>query len=444
MQYFIEANFDCANLRNYIRLSVRNESIIQCMRTILHCDANNFYASVECMLDSSLKGKAVAVCGDPAKRHGIVLAKNELAKSYGVKTAETIHSAMSKCPNLVLVPPHFEKYVEISDKIFDIYTQYTDKVEPFGIDECWLDVTGSLKLMGSGKEIADKIRERVKREIGITVSVGVSFTKVFAKLGSDMKKPDATTVISKDDFKQTIWPLPVGELLMIGKKTQAKLQSMGVNTIGDLANTDIGVLRAKFGINGDKLRSYAMGEESSDVREYYNGTVHKSVGNSTTMPRDVSDKDECVSVISMLCETIAGRLRKGGYFAQGVSLSLRYNDLTHMSKQAVIPSPTHNSAKLREYAAALLDKCYNPERDLPLRGIGVAAFSLTNESAGVQLNMFDNPQADERIERLDKTIDKIRSKYGFNSIKYASSIKDAVLCYDLEDGDDDGYIPFKK
>ncbi len=212
------------------------------MRKILHCDANNFYASIECMLDPTLKDKYVAVSGNPDKRHGIILAKNQKAKECGVKTGDVIWEAKRKCPNLVLVPPQFDKYVYYSNKIFDIYCQYTDRVEPFGIDECWLDVTGSMRLFKSATAIADELRERIKKEIGITISVGVSFNKIFAKLGSDMKKPDATTLISPDNFKSKVWPLDVSDLLMIGRKTEAKLKGLGINTIGDLANTNVDVL----------------------------------------------------------------------------------------------------------------------------------------------------------------------------------------------------------
>ena len=293
------------------------------MKTILHCDANNFYASVECLDRPDLKNKPVAVCGDAEKRHGIILAKNDIAKKAGVKTAETINSARNKCPDLVLVSPHFEKYVAVSDSIFDIYKQYTDKVEPFGIDEGWLDVTSSSRLFGDGVKIANELRARVKKQIGLTISVGVSFTKIFAKLGSDLKKPDATTLISPQNFKQLIWPLPASEMLMVGGRTYAALLSLGIRTIGDLACADETLLTQKLGVNGAKLRSYANGEEGEDVREYYNGRVHKSIGHSTTMPKDVTSRDECAAVIFALSEMVAARLRKSKSTAAGVSVSLR-------------------------------------------------------------------------------------------------------------------------
>lgn len=248
------------------------------MRRILHCDANNFYASVECMLDESLRDKYVAVSGNPDKRHGIILAKNQKAKAMGVKTGETIWEAKKKCPELVLVPPQFDEYVKISNRIFDIYCQYTDRVEPFGIDECWLDVTHSTKLFKSAENIAEELRQRIKSEIGITISVGVSFNKIFAKLGSDMKKPDAVTIIDEDNYKQKVWPLDVGDLLMIGRHTQEKLRKIGINTIGDLANAPLKILTDKFGILGEKMRQNANGENDEPVRFYYERPVPKSIG----------------------------------------------------------------------------------------------------------------------------------------------------------------------
>lgn len=407
------------------------------MKTILHCDANNFYASVECLNNPALKGKPVAVCGDPDKRHGIVLAKNEIAKSYGVRTAEVIWKARGKCPDLLLVPPHYEKYVEISNKIFNIYTQYTDKVEPFGIDECWLDVTSSTKLFGSGEKIADELRSRIKKEIGITISVGVSFTKIFAKLGSDMKKPDATTVITPENFREKIWPLPAGDMLMIGGKTYQTLQKLGIKTIGDLAEADTSLLKAHIGINGVKIQQYARGEEGEDVREYYNGRVHKSIGHSTTMSHDVTSPDECRAVIATLSEMVAGRLRKGNFRAGGISVSLRYNDLTHKSRQCLISPPSDSAVRIAEESFRLFNTFYKEGRDKPLRGIGVATFNLSGDDEGVQLNLFD--VTDEKTESLNKSIDKIRSKYGFNAIKSAALIKNTCLC---DCHDDDGFLPF--
>ncbi|MDE6361912.1 MAG: DNA polymerase IV, partial [Clostridia bacterium] len=325
------------------------------MKKILHCDANNFYASVECMLDPSLKDKYVAVSGNPDKRHGIILAKNQKAKECGIKTGEVIWEAKRKCPQLVLVPPQYDKYVYYSDKIFDIYCQYTDRVEPFGIDECWLDVTGSMRLFKSATAIADELRERIKKEIGITISVGVSFNKIFAKLGSDMKKPDATTLISPDNFKKKVWGLDVGDMLMIGRKTADKLKALGIVTIGDLANTNPKILTDKFGINGQKMYDNANGVNDEEVRLYYDKHIPKSVGNSTTMPKDVTSRDEVKAVIMALSEMVAVRLRKHGFVAGGIHLGVRYNDLTYMGKQTKLPFKINSASCLCDMAMDIYD-----------------------------------------------------------------------------------------
>lgn len=408
------------------------------MKTILHCDANNFYASVECFLNPALKDKFVAVSGNPEKRHGIILAKNQAAKNMGVKTGETIWQARQKCPELICVPPHFDLYVEFSNRIFDIYSQYTDRVQPFGIDECWLDVSGSLKLFGSGEKIADTIRERVKKEIGITVSVGVSFTKVFAKLGSDMKKPDATTVITPDDYRQKVWPLECADMLMIGRRTAAKLNKIGIYTIGDIAKADVNTLSSLLGINGVKLYESANGIENEEIRHSYEKYIPKSVGNSTTLPVDVTSPDQIKSVFTALCEMVTTRMRRYGFFGKGISVAVRYNDLSWESRQKAIPA-TDNAFTLCDYALALFSQMYSYGKDLPVRGLAVGAFDLFTRDSVVQASIFDDITADE--SRLGDAVDKIRCKYGYKSLLSASVLKNAFICDGLEDSD---FLPFKK
>ncbi|MEG2454505.1 MAG: DNA polymerase IV, partial [Clostridia bacterium] len=286
-------------------------------RVILHCDMNNFYASVECVLNPELQGKPVAVCGDPKKRHGIVLAKSQSAKKFGVKTGDAVWQAIKKCPNLIVVAPHHEEYVRYSEIVFKIYTTITDRVESFGIDECWLDVTESIKMFGSGEKIADMLRERVKKETGLTISVGVSFTKIFAKLGSDYKKPDATTVITRENYKQLVWPLPILELLMIGKSSAERLKKLNINTIGDLAKTDRTLLNRHFGIVADKMIDNASGIEREEVKLYYDNHIPKSVGHGTTTSKDITNVDSAKVVIYALSEMVATRLRKYGLLAGG-------------------------------------------------------------------------------------------------------------------------------
>ena len=407
------------------------------MRKILHCDANNFYASIECMLDPTLKDKYVAVSGNPDKRHGIILAKNQKAKECGVKTGDVIWEAKRKCPNLVLVPPQFDKYVYYSDKIFDIYCQYTDRVEPFGIDECWLDVTGSMRLFKSATAIADELRERIKKEIGITISVGVSFNKIFAKLGSDMKKPDATTLISPDNFKTKVWPLDVSDLLMIGRKTEAKLKGLGINTIGDLANTNVDVLISKFGINGQKIYDNANGNNSEEVRLYYDKHIPKSIGNSTTMPKDVVLRDEAKSVIMALSEMVAIRLRKYGFIAGGVHLGMRFNDLSYVGKQSKLPYKINSASSICDFAMEIY---YSFQHTLPLRLLSVTTFDLSKGEEMQQLSLFDDERV-EKLRRIDASLDKIREKYGYNALKSASLLEYPFVTDGLEDSD---FLPFKK
>lgn len=394
----------------------------------MHCDANNFYASVECALNPGLRAKFVAVSGDPEKRHGIILAKNTAAKACGVKTGETIWQAKLKCPQLICVPPHFDKYVEYSRRIFSIYTQYTQRVEPFGIDECWLDVTDSLKLLGSGEKIAEELRERIKREVGVTVSIGVSFTKVFAKLGSDMKKPDAVTVITPENFKSKVWGLDASEMLMVGRRTAAKLAGVGIHTIGDLANADERVLHRMLGVNGDKLQSEARGEGSDDVRLSYETDDPKSIGNSTTLPRDIVTREEVESVVTALAEMVATRLRKHGFVGRGIAVGIKYSDLTGEGKQRII-ADTDSAAAIAREAMATIDAIYSFGADMPIRALSVTVYDLTASDAATQTSMFDK-DADKQ-HRLGKTLDTIRSKYGYLSIRSASVLANAPLCEGL-------------
>ena len=279
-------------------------------RVILHSDLNAFYASVECLDHPELQGKPVAVCGDPAARHGIVLAKNQIAKTKGVQTGQAIWQAKMQCRDLVVMAPHYDRYLELSSAVRDIYISYTDQVEPFGLDECWLDVGGSASLFGDGKSIADDIRNRVKRELGLTVSVGVSFNKIFAKLGSDYKKPDATTVISKENYRSLVWSLPVSDLLYVGPATTKKLRRFDVNTIGDLAQSKQEFLHAILGKVGIMLWRFANGKDSSGVSTYYSIPPIKTIGISTTAPRDLVSEDDIKITLYALCESVAARLRE--------------------------------------------------------------------------------------------------------------------------------------
>ncbi|MDE6189058.1 MAG: DNA polymerase IV, partial [Clostridia bacterium] len=408
------------------------------MRRILHCDANNFYASVECMLDPTLKDKAVAVSGNPDKRHGIILAKNQKAKACGIKTGEVIWEAKRKCPDLVLVPPQYDKYVEFSNKIFDIYCEYTDRVEPFGIDECWLDVSGSMRLFPSAEHIADELRSRIKKEIGITISVGVSFNKIFAKLGSDMKKPDATTVIDENNYKDKVWSLDIGDLLMIGRHTAQKLKNVGINTIGDLANTNPKILVDKFGVNGQKMYENANGINDEPVRLYYEKHIPKSIGNSTTLPKDLTSRSEAKAVIMALCEMVGVRLRRHGFIAGGLHLGVRFNDLNFIGKQVKLPMKINSANTLCDYAMKIYDTL---KLHLPIRLLSVSAYDLSSDDENVQLSMLEDVERNDKLARLDKSLDEIRDKYGYEALKSASLLEYPFITDGLVDSD---FQPFKK
>lgn len=408
------------------------------MSVILHCDANNFYASVEMMLNPELKGKPIAVSGNPEKRHGIILAKSELAKKCGVKTGEPLWQAKQKCPNIIFVPPHFDEYVEISNKLFKMYCEYTDRVEPFGIDECWLDCTESTNLFGSGEQIAEALRKRVKDEIGITISVGVAFTKIFAKLGSDYKKPDAVTVISKDNYKNIVWELPVSDLLMVGRQTAKFFKRLNINTIGDLANFNVEALQKHIGINAKKLHCYANGIEIDTVRLAEEKQTPESIGNSTTTPFDITNISEAQAVITSLAEMVAIRLRKHKLVANGIGVSVRYNSLDNISKSNLINYSTCNAKDIADEALKLLLQIYTFGKDAPIRQLGVYTYKLESEEIR-QISFFDEPH--EKVENLEKSIDHIREKYGQTILKKGIVAKHEVLCDGLVDKE---FKPFKK
>lgn len=392
------------------------------MRTILHCDCNNFYASVECLYHPELRGKPVAVCGDQEARHGIVLAKNYAAKRYGIKTGNPIWMARQLCPDIVILPPHYELYMHHSELARRIYADYTDRVEPFGLDECWLDVTGSTGLFGDGLQIADALRRRVKEELGITISVGVSFNKVFAKLGSDMRKPDATMVIPADGWKSIVWPLPVSDLLYAGPATTKLLRRYGIRTIGDLARADPYSIKSRLGKCGVILQAYAQGLDRSAVSPAGSVPVVKSIGNSTTMPRDMEDGDGLRIILYILCESVAERLRAQGLRCSTVQVSLRGTDLAWRERQTRLPAPTCTSQNIYDAAYRL----YLENADGPLRSIGVRASQL-DHWGHIQTLLLEDAARTQRMETLDHTVDDIRRRYGHDSIRRGIVLTDPSL-----------------
>ncbi len=379
-------------------------------KIFLHSDLNNFFASVECLYDPSLRDKPVAVCGNPEARHGIVLAKNMLAKKKGVKTGEALWQAKEKCPDLVFVKPHYDRYLKFSELAQEIYKEYTDLIYPYGIDEAWLDVTSSTGLFGSGEKMANEIRERIKYELGITASIGVSYNKVFAKLGSDMKKPDATTVITKENFKEKVWPLPVSDLLFVGSSTKKKLNLYSIKTIGDLANCDTKLLLSLLGKNGIMLQNFANGHEYADDVPYLQEPAIKSIGNSTTTPRDLITDEDVRIVLYVLCESVAGRMRDHDFACRTVQIYIRNKDLRSYLRQGPLEFPTQNSYMLFDKAFSLYKQYHNGD---PIRSIGVRACNLFVQSH-VQLSFYPDEAQNERRYQLECAIDKIRSRFGRN------------------------------
>ncbi|MHB8962670.1 MAG: DNA polymerase IV [Saccharofermentanales bacterium] len=402
---------------------IRTEEPDGCDRVILHCDLNNFYASVECLFRPELKDLPVAVGGSVEKRHGIVLAKNQKAKAFGVKTAEPIWQAKAKCPGLVIVPPDMAKYVKYSELVVNIYERYTDMIEPFGIDECWLDVTGSTLIMGDGPTIADNIRDTVRRELGLTVSVGVSWNKVFAKLGSDMKKPDATTVITRENYKDLVWTLPVEDLLFVGRKTAGRLRRIGVSTIGRLAALDEAFLIRDFGKWGQTLWAFANGMDAGLVDKEWESVKAKGIGNSTTTPHDVMDYEDAKTVLAGLAESVARRMRAHGVRGRTIALSMRTCDLEHSERQRAMAAATCVSGDLLEAAMALLRENWKPGRSKPLRSLGIRVSSLEDDHSPVQLTLFDRPGHPDKREDIEKAIDRIRERYGDDSVLRALMVK---------------------
>ena len=379
---------------------VRVCEVVGLERVILHCDANSYYASVECLYTPSIRHLPVAVGGDVSARHGIILTKNQLAKSYGVKTGEAIWQAKEKCPGLVCVPPDFPLYVRFSRKMRRIYEQYAPRVESFGLDEVWIDLSGPGVTLREGARVADEIRRRVRGELGITISVGVADNKIFAKLGSDMKKPDAVTVVSPKDYERMVYPLPVGDLLFVGPSTRRRLAALGILTIGDLARCDEAVLERLLGKNQD--RSPVM---PADHRE-----AAKSVGNSTTPPRDLENMDDARCLYYLLAESVAARLRKGGFRARCVSISARSAQLVTRSCQAVLSRPSNLTDEIARAAMDLFAQRF--AGGFPYRSVGLTCTMLSADDEPVQLDFTGDELRRLRMERLERSIDGLRNRYG--------------------------------
>ncbi len=400
-------------------------------RIILHSDLNCFYASVEMMLNPSLRDKAVAVCGSTEDRHGIVLAKSEKAKKAGVKTGMVNWEAQRQCPDLILVAPQYEQYLKYSALTRAIYTRFTDLVEPFGMDECWLDVTGSRQNFGTGMEIAESIRKTVKAELGLTVSVGVSFNKIFSKLGSDMKKPDAITEITKENFRDVAWPLPASDLLYVGRATEAKLSSRYIKTIGDLAALDPDLMKTWFGVNGLMLWRYAAGLDNSPVMNKDFVSPIKSVGHGITCVSDLYEEEEVWKVMLELSQDIGHRLRLHKLKASGVQISVRSNDLGYRQFQGKLSPATQSPLIIAERARKLFKDNYR--WTFPVREITVRAIDLCPKDEPEQIDLFTDIHRLDRLDRLDNCVEEIHRRFGKKSVYPASLMGDLKMPNDGRD-----------
>ena len=391
----------------------------------MHSDLNNFYASVECLNNPKLRNKFVAVCGSQEERHGIVLAKNQRAKMMGVQTGEAIWQAKQKCPDLVIVPPNFDEYLKYSRLVREVYYQYTDLIEPFGMDECWLDVTGSTGLFGDGSQIAHKIRECVKKEIGLTVSVGVSFNKIFAKLGSDIKKPDAVTCIEKDSFKERVWNLPASNLLGVGRATAARLGKYNIKTIGELANTNPKYLKNWFGVNGVKLWRYANGFDDSRVAPFDYKSPIKSIGHGITCVADLVNDYEVWRVMLELTQDISRKLRANELLAGGVSIAVKDNTLFYKEYQCKMNIPTHSTMEIAKEAFNLFQKNYNWQNHI--RAVTVRVIQLMSKHIPRQISLFSDETTRDKTEKIESAMEKIRERFGKHAVTYACLLGDLKM-----------------
>lgn len=382
---------------------------------IAHIDLDSFYASVECLYNPSLRNVPMAVGGDSEQRHGIILAKNQLAKKYNIKTGESIVEARKKCKDLVTVRSDFEKYLKFSKMVREIYKEYTDKIEPFGIDEAWLDLSSSINIYGNPIKIVEKIQERIYTELGITASAGVSFNKIFAKLGSDQNKPYGLFVVTKDNYKEKIWRLPVSDLLYVGKSTSKKMKLLNINTIGDLANANLDILISHLGKNGEMLRSFANGEDKTEVNHISNVHFVKSVGNSLTLPKDISTDEEVYSVFCMLSESVAKRLRKQELKATSIQISIRDKNLSTNQMQGKLEVSTCLSSEIATKSFDIYKSKYHSSIDI--RSVGISCINLVDENEDLQFNLVTDNLKREKLEVLERTVDDIRDVFGYKKVQ---------------------------
>lgn len=395
-------------------------------RVVLHSDINCCYAAIEHLHHPELAGKPVAVGGDPESRHGIVLTADYIAKKYGVKTGMALWQAKQVCPEITFLPPRMDLYLRFSRMAHEIYGEYTDLQEPYGIDESWLDVTNSCSIHGDGYKIANEISDRMKKELGITVSIGVSFDKIYAKLGSDYKKPDAITTMYRDEIMEKAWKLPVSDLLYVGRSTNKKLNSYGIRTIGDLAKTDERYLRNWFGKMGSVLWAFANGYDESPVKKENTSAPIKSIGNSTTTPRDLETDEDVKIILYVLAESVAARLRENGFKCRVVEISVRDNELLSFTRQHKIDHATNITEEIAKEAYRIFKENYNWRRNI--RSLGVRGADLVDDKVYYeQLDIFSNEDYRDKLQKVDAAVDDIRRRFGFYSIQRGLMYRDKML-----------------
>ena len=390
---------------------------------IFHVDVNSAFLSWEAVHrlqsgeETDLREIACAVAGDKNKRHGVILAKSMIAKQYGVKTGEPIVDALKKCPNLTLVPPSLRLYEEYSKAFIEILSDFTPIVEQCSIDEAYCDMTGMETLFGSPIEAANKIKDRVKRELGFTVNIGISNNKLLAKMASDFQKPDKVHTLYPEEIKEKMWILPVGELLYVGKSTVKRLNMLGIYTIGELAKTDVEVLRAHLKKHGEVIHRFANGMDTSIISQ--EEVKNKGYGNSTTISFDVEEESTAKMILLSLAETVASRLRRDDMMANVVSVSIVDSEFHHSSHQTTLLSPTHNTDMLHQTACILFDELWDGS---PIRNLGIQTSKVVSDEVDRQMNLFGF-ETDEKKEKLDQAIDRIRNRFGTSAIQRASLVQ---------------------
>ena len=394
-------------------------------RTILHSDANCFYASVEHLHHPELEGKPIAVGGDPESRHGIILTADYIAKKHGVKTGMALWQAKQVCPELTFIAPRMDLYLRFSRMAHEIYGDYTDLQEPYGIDESWLDVSASASVKGDGEKIAKEISNRMKKELGITVSIGISYNKIFAKLGSDYKKPDAITTMYENEFQTKAWDLPVSDLLYVGRSTHQKLARFGIKSIGDLARTDEKMLNLQLGKMGSILWAFANGYDDSPVKIENTHAPIKSVGNSTTTPRDLLTDEDVKIVLYMLSESVASRLRKNGFRCRVVEISVRDNELYTFTRQHKIMNATNITGEIAEEAYRIFKENYTWHK--PIRSIGVRGADLVTDDYWEQIDLFCSMEKREKLMKMDGAMDELRRRFGYFCVQRGIMYQDKIL-----------------